>query len=86
LGWAGPAQIVYVEIIAKRLANSKRKKLSGKLSFVMARKKKKDPAAVSLGRRGGKARLTKLTPEARSEIARKGGLAGGRGRKKQGAK
>lgn len=35
----------------------------------------KDPAAVSLGRRGGlkggKARAAKLTPEKRSEIARK---------------
>lgn len=35
----------------------------------------KDPAAVSLGRRGGlkggKARAEKLSPEARSEIARK---------------
>jgi general stress protein YciG len=26
------------------------------------------------GRRGGKARLTKLTPEQRKEIARRGGL------------
>lgn len=36
----------------------------------------KDPAAVSLGRRGGlkggKARAAKLTPEQRKEIARKG--------------
>ena len=36
----------------------------------------KDPAAVSLGRRGGlkggKARAEKLTPEQRSEIAKKG--------------
>jgi hypothetical protein len=35
----------------------------------------KDPAAVELGRRGGliggKARAAKLTPEQRSEIARK---------------
>jgi general stress protein YciG len=44
--------------------------------------KRKDPAAVSLGRKGGKARLTKMTPKERSEIARMGGLAGGRGRKK----
>lgn len=39
----------------------------------------KDPAAVALGRRGGlkggRARADKLTPERRSEIARKGGLA-----------
>jgi len=39
----------------------------------------KDPAAVSLGRRGGlkggKARAAKLTTEQRSEIARKASLA-----------
>jgi len=43
---------------------------------------RKNPAAVALGKRGAKARLKKLTPEQRSEIARKAGLAGGRGRKK----
>lgn len=48
--------------------------------------KKKDPAAVTLGSKGGKARKKKLTPEQRSEIARMGGLAGGRGRKKAGKK
>ena len=31
----------------------------------------KDKAAQSLGRRGGKARAKKLTPEQRSEIAKK---------------
>lgn len=39
----------------------------------------KDPAAVSLGRRGGlkggKARAAKLSPEERREIARKAALA-----------
>ena len=39
----------------------------------------KDPAAVSLGRRGGlkggRARADKLTPEQRSEIARKAAAA-----------
>jgi hypothetical protein len=44
--------------------------------------KQKNPSAVALGRKGGKARLKKLTPEERSEIARKAGLAGGRGRKR----
>ena len=34
------------------------------------------------GKLGAKARMEKLTPEQRSEIARKAGLAGGRGRKK----
>ena len=31
----------------------------------------KDPAAKALGSKGGKARASKLTPEERSEIARK---------------
>ena len=60
--------------------------------------KRKNPAAVALARRrmktmtakeraaiarlGGKASKAGLTPEQRSEIARKAGLAGGRGRKK----
>jgi hypothetical protein len=43
---------------------------------------RKNPAAVALGKRGAKARQKKLTPEERSAIARKAGLAGGRGRKK----
>lgn len=34
-------------------------------------KKKKDPAAVKLGRRGGIKRAEKLTPERRLEIAKK---------------
>ena len=45
--------------------------------------KKKNPAAVALGALGGRARKRKLTAEQRSAIARKAGLAGGRGRKKQ---
>lgn len=44
--------------------------------------KRKNPAAVALGKRGAKIRMKKLTPEQRSAIARKAGLAGGRGRKK----
>ena len=35
------------------------------------------------GQKGGKARAAKLSPERRSEIARLGGLAGGRGRKRK---
>jgi hypothetical protein len=38
-------------------------------------------AAAIIGRRGGIARAAKLTAEQRSEIARLGGLAGGRGRR-----
>lgn len=45
--------------------------------------KRKNPAAVALGRRGGKARAQKLTPKQRAESARKAGLAGGRGRGKK---
>lgn len=41
-----------------------------------------NPAAVALGKRSAKGRMSKLTPEQRSAIARKAGLAGGRGRKK----
>jgi hypothetical protein len=44
----------------------------------------KDPAAVALGRRGGlkggKARAAKMTPEARSEAARKAAVARWRNR------
>jgi len=45
--------------------------------------RRKNPAAVALGKRGGKARAQKLTAEQRSESARKAGLAGGRGRGKK---
>jgi hypothetical protein len=44
--------------------------------------KRKNAAAVALGKRGARARIKKLSPEQRSEIARKAGLAGGRGRAK----
>jgi hypothetical protein len=41
--------------------------------------KRKNPAAVALGRRGGKAKvpkgLAKMTPERRAEIAAKGAAA-----------
>jgi hypothetical protein len=41
----------------------------------MVKKGGKDPHAVALGRKGGKARIYKMTPERRSEIARKAVLA-----------
>jgi len=41
----------------------------------MVKKSDKDPHAVYLGRLGGKARLEKLTPEQRREIARKASRA-----------
>ena len=37
--------------------------------------RKKNPAAVTLGARGGKARAKKLSEQKRKEIARLGGLA-----------
>jgi general stress protein YciG len=36
---------------------------------------KKNSAAIALGRKGGKERAKRLTPERRSEIARQGGIA-----------
>ena len=39
----------------------------------------KDPAAKALGARGGRARAKKLTPERRSEIARKAATSRWRG-------
>jgi hypothetical protein len=37
--------------------------------------KRKNPAAVALGRKGGKARLTKMTAEQRKKVARKAAKA-----------
>jgi general stress protein YciG len=44
---------------------------------------KKNRAAVALGRRGGKARAKALTKARRSEIARLGGAASWKNRKKK---
>jgi len=48
---------------------------------------KKNPAAVALGKLGGKkggpARMRAMTPEERQAFARAGGLAGGRARAKK---
>ncbi len=41
----------------------------------MRKEKDKDPSAVALGRKGGKARTEKLSPERRKEIARKAAKA-----------
>lgn len=43
-------------------------------------------AAAQLGRKGGKARLTSMTPEQRREVARKAGLASGKKRAEEAAK
>ena len=40
----------------------------------------KNPAAIELGRKGGKARSEKMTPERRTEIARKAATARWKGR------
>jgi hypothetical protein len=41
-----------------------------------------DEERSKLGQKAAKARMKKLTPAERSAIARKAGLAGGRGRRK----
>jgi hypothetical protein len=41
----------------------------------MSGKKDKDPSAVALGRKGGKARMHRLTPEQRKTIAQKAARA-----------
>jgi len=53
-------------------ASSRIPVLTGKLQRMS---KKKNPAAVALGRRGGKARSKKLGKKQRKEIARLGGRA-----------
>ena len=78
--------LAHESIIAQRKAKKLKRNLQAKNSsalklFCMA--KRKNPAAVSLGKKGAKARNQNLTPEQRSEIARKAGKAGGRGRKKE---
>ena len=42
--------------------------------------RKKNPAAVQLGRLGGNARAKKLSAEEQSDIGRKAGLVGGKAR------
>jgi hypothetical protein len=44
---------------------------TGEVEEDMGQDDGKDPAAKSLGKRGGAARAAKLTPEQRSEIAKK---------------
>lgn len=47
--------------------------------------KKKNPAAVSLGKLGNKARNSRMTAEERRESARKAGIASGKARAKNAA-
>ena len=63
-------------LYAKRLANYKgRLTLPKRLAYSAYVTKRRNPHAVALGRKGGKARLTKLTAEQRREIARKAARA-----------
>ena len=52
--------------------------------MIMKGMAKKNPAAVALGRlggkKGGRARMESMTPEERAEFARAGGQAGGKAR------
>jgi hypothetical protein len=48
--------------------------------------KRKNPAAVALGKRGAKARMTKLTPGKRSEVARTAAAARWKDKPAAGAK
>ena len=44
---------------------------SGEASDLISNADKRDPAAAALGKKGGESRAKKLSPERRSEIARK---------------
>jgi hypothetical protein len=50
--------------------------------ILLAMAKKKNPHAVALGRRGGKASMGQRTPDEREQFARQGGIAGGAARAK----
>lgn len=47
------------------------KRLLGEIEDEPPEESTKDPAAVAMGRKGGKARASKLSAEKRSEIAKK---------------
>ena len=47
------------------------KRLLGEIEEEAPEESTKDPAAVAMGRKGGKARASKLTKQQRSEIAKK---------------
>jgi hypothetical protein len=65
--------------MAKRTGKIKKKRKSRKdtnqVAFDIVNKIAKDPAAQSLGRRGGMARKARLTKEELTEIGRKGAKA-----------
>jgi hypothetical protein len=49
--------------------------------FEMGKPKKKNPAAVALGRKGGQRSRVNLTPQQRTELARKAATARWKGKK-----
>ena len=63
-GQKRPADVIGNAVRVARIA-------TGEDEDAAVEKPPKDEAAASLGRRGGAARAKKLTPEQRSEIARK---------------
>jgi hypothetical protein len=69
--------------LTKRLVKVKLSYCKLSVKFAIFRNMGKNPHAAALGRLGGKARLKKLTPEQRREIARKAGLASGKARKRK---
>jgi hypothetical protein len=56
--------------------------LGADMFLPMPKRREKDPHAVALGTKGGKARIEKMTPEHRREVARKAALARWAKRKK----
>jgi hypothetical protein len=61
-----PADVIANAVKVMRIATGEEEE-----EFDTPEAKGKDPAAVSMGQRGGKARAEKMTPERRAEIARK---------------
>jgi hypothetical protein len=62
-----PADVIGAAVMVAKLA-------TGEIEEI-AEDEVKDPAAVALGKKGGRARANKLTPEERSEIAKKAAKA-----------
>ena len=61
-----PADVIANAVKVMRIATGEEEE-----EFDTPEAKGKDPAAVSMGQRGGKARAEKMTPERRAEIAKK---------------
>ncbi|MBJ7534576.1 RNA-binding protein [Rhodomicrobium vannielii ATCC 17100] len=61
-----PADVIANAVKVMRIATGEEQE-----EYDTPEKSGKDPAAVSMGQRGGKARAEKMTPERRAEIAKK---------------